>query len=99
MDWTTNDIDDRSDTPPAPRTIFTDLRDPPPSIVIAMALAKLEDTLPSQTNFTLANEIDPDALDDLVTDDTYDVKVTFTVGDYFIVAQSNGRVQIRDIEE
>lgn len=72
---------------------------PRPSVAIAMALAELEDTPLSQTTFTLADEVDPDALDDLVTDDSPDVTVAFTVTDYHIVAHGNGRVEIRTVEE
>lgn len=99
MDWTTNDINDRAGTTVASRLTFSEPRGPPPSIVIAMALAKLEDSPQSQTDFTLADNVDPDALDDLVTDDTRDVRVEFTVDDYLIVVQGNGMVQIQDIED
>lgn len=99
MDWTTNERRDRLDTTVASRTTFNAPYGAPPSIAIAMALAELEGTPPSQTGFTLTDEVDPDTLDDLVTDDTDDVRVEFTVDDYLIVAQSNGRVQIRAIEE
>lgn len=78
---------------------FSVSRGPRPSVAIAMELAELEDTSLSQTTFTLAEEVDPDALDDLVTDDTHDVTVAFTVDDYRIVAHGNGRVQIRTVEE
>ena len=99
MNWITNNIDDVSDTTVTSRTTFDDPRDAPPSVTIAMALASLEDTPPSRTNFALIDEVDPDALDDLVTDDTHDVRVTFTVDDYVIVAQSNGTVKIHSVEE
>ena len=99
MNWNNTERHDRSDTTVASRSTFNDPGGPPPSIAIAMALANLEDTPPSQTTFTLADEVDPDALDDLVTGDFHDVEVTFTVGDYLIIVQSTGRVQIRDLEE
>ncbi|WP_170977488.1 HalOD1 output domain-containing protein [Halorussus salinisoli] len=99
MDWNNTGRRDRADTTVRSRTTFNDSQGTPPSIAIAMTLANLEDTPPSQTSFTLADEVDPDALDALVTGDIHDVEVTFTVNDYLIVAQSNGRVQIRDVEE
>lgn len=99
MDRTNNDINDPDDTTVASRLTFNDPQGPPPSIVIAMALAKLKDTPPSQADFTLADNVDPDALDDLVTDSTRDVRVEFTVEDYLIVAQGNGIVQIQDAED
>lgn len=99
MDWTNTEIHDHPDTTVASLTTFDNPQDASPSIVIAMAIAELEDTPPSKTEFTLTDEIDPDALDDIVTDDAHNVTVEFTVDDYIIVAQSNGMVQIRTIEE
>jgi hypothetical protein len=64
-----------------------------------MALADIEDRPPARTKFTLADAIAPGALDDLVTNDTHDVRVEFTVDDYLVVARSNGTVQIREVEE
>lgn len=94
-----NNINDRANTTVASRLTFNDPRGPPPSIVIAMGLAKLNATPPSQTGFTLADNVDPDALNALVTDSTRDVRVEFTVEDYLIVAQGNGIVQIQDVED
>lgn len=99
MDWTTTEIHDCPDTTIESLVTVDNPRDTPPSLIIAMTLAKLEDTPPSETDFTLTDEVDPDALDDLVTDDTLDVKVEFTVDDYLIVAQSNGLVQIHSVEK
>ena len=99
MNWTNSELHDRADTTVTSRTTFDDPRGAPPSIAIVTALAGLEETPPSRTDFTLADEVDPDALDDLVTGDTPDVRVEFTVGDYLVVVQGNGMVQIRTVGE
>ncbi|NHN57857.1 MULTISPECIES: HalOD1 output domain-containing protein [Halorussus] len=99
MNPTDTESRDRRDATVVSRTTFNDPRGAPPSIAIAEALAELEDTPPSRTDFRLADEVDPDALDDLVTDDPLDVRVEFTVDDYLVVVQSNGMVQIRTVEE
>lgn len=99
MDWITDVINDRPDTTVASRTTFDDPRGVSPSIAIATALATLEDAPPCRADFTLTDGIDPDALDDLVTDDVHDAMVAFTMDDYVVVAQSNGRVEIRASEE
>lgn len=76
------------------RTVFDETRGPPPSIAVAMALADLEDAPACRTDFTLAATIDPDALDDLVTG-THDARVTFTIQNYLVVVQGDGRIRIR----
>lgn len=96
MDWIRTEIHDRSDSTDASRTTCVELRGAAPSTAIAMALAELEGTPPSLTGFTLADEVDPDALDDLVTTDG--VRVEFTVDDYLVVARGDGTVQIRTAE-
>lgn len=99
MDWTPTDIIDRPDTTVASCTTFTDTQGASPSIAIATTLASLEDTSPCRTDFRLADEVDSDALNDLVTDDDHDVMVAFTIEDYIVVVQSNGRMQILATEE
>lgn len=99
MNWNNTNIHDLSNTTVVRNTTFNDPPVESPSLAIAMALAALEEKPPSQTTFTLADEVDPDALNDLVTTETNDVGVTFTIDDYLIVAQSNGRVQIRTVKE
>lgn len=96
MDWIHTEIHDRSDAADPSRTTSVDQRDAAPSTAIAVALAELEETPPSRTEFTLADEVDPDALDDLVTTD--DVRVEFTVDDYLVVVRGDGTLHIRTSE-
>lgn len=92
MNW-----DNQHGPPPtvvAHRTQFEDTRGPSPSVAVATALADLEDTPAYQTDFRLADTIDPDALDALVTA-THNIRVTFPFQNYLVVVQGNGRVLIR----
>jgi hypothetical protein len=67
-------------------------------VAVATALAALDDDPAWQTDFTLADTIDPDALNDLVTA-TRDVRVTFPVQQALVVIQGDGRIQIRQGDE
>ena len=98
MDESDNRTNDHGNTSVKYRTSFNDSQDGPPSIAIATALASLEETPPSATDFTLTEGVDPDALDTLITDDAHDVVIAFTIADYIVVVQSNGAVEIRDAD-
>lgn len=67
---------------------------PPPSVVVATALADLDDDRAWQTDFTLADTIDPDALNDLVTA-TRGVRISFRIQQSLVIVQGDGRIQIR----
>ena len=99
MDESDNKINDRHNTSIKYRTTFNDSQDASPSIAIATALATLEETPPSATDFTLTEGVNPDALDNLVTDDAHDVSIAFTIADYLVVVQSNGTIRIGDVDE
>lgn len=95
MDWLQIPQDDTTNATTPYRTKFNDPHGEQPCIAIATALARLEETRPGQTNFVLADEIDADALNDLLTVEANDVTVTFTMDDYRVVARSNGKIEIR----
>ena len=80
------------------RTVFDVGCGPPPSVVVATALADLNDDRAWQTDFTLADTIDPDALDDLVTA-TRGVRVSFPIQQSLVVVQGDGRIEIRQRHE
>ena len=77
------------------RTKFNDPHGTLPSVTIATALASVENTPPYETDFSLADEIDPDTLDELLTNGPEDVEVTFTIEDYRVIAHGDGMVKIQ----
>ena len=77
------------------RTRFDEPHGAPPSVTIATGLATMEDVPPHETDFALADEIDPDALDELLTEEADDVAVTFTIDSYRVHAKSDGMVEIQ----
>lgn len=80
------------------RTTFSGSHSEQLSITIATALAKLKETPPTKTDFMLANVVDPEALDEFVTDGGQDVLVAFTIDDYHVITDSSGKVQIQSLE-
>lgn len=86
------------DTTVKQRTVFDAGCGPPPSVIVATALADLDDDPAWQTDFTLADTIDPDALDDLVTA-TRGVRVSFPIQQSLVVVQGDGRIEIRQRHE
>lgn len=61
------------------------------------ALAAIEDTSPTEVDFVLHEQVDPDALDALLADDDADdeesrkdVTAEFSIDEYFVLARSDG---------
>ena len=97
-----NDTDDSSTLTEVPDSngVYRVTHDPDgPATVsdtVIGAIAEVADVDPTNTVIPLADRVDPDALDDLFTDDVGDVCVSFRVCGLDVFVRSDGRVRIVD---
>lgn len=94
--------DNEDDFPPdnGPVTVETDYEGRPPSVAVVAAIAAIEDTPPTEVDFSLYERIEPDALDALFADETdneessADVMAEFSIDEYVVQVRSDGTITV-----
>lgn len=78
-----------------PTEFETDYESQPPAVAIVSAIAAIEDTPPTELDFSLYDSIDPEALNKLVGDSgNTNMMIEFTIDGYEIQIQQNGTLTV-----
>ncbi|RQG92560.1 HalOD1 output domain-containing protein [Natrarchaeobius chitinivorans] len=72
---------------------------PPDSVQVVETIADHLETTPLEADFTLAEYVEPDALDTLLESDTEQLVVAFTLEELLVTVANDGTIEVRDVDD